>query len=348
MWADPSAHSRLRLQMNPESRKQYQSVSTGVGWRHLSRRGQLRVTGADRIRFLHSMISNDVEGLEDYQGRYGTFLTARGKMVADFYYYRLPQMVLMDLESSLAERTRKALEAYVIMDEVELSLSDQFSHFSLQGPRTGDLVRALLPAEIPARPLHVVETDWDGDSALLIHKSDVGAAGCEILVPRKTGSAMSRALSEWNGSFPVRRLDPEVWNLLRIEAAIPQFGVDMDEGNYPMEARLDSAISLTKGCYLGQEVVAKATHIGGVGRFLMGLVLDGEVPPEPGARVLSPEGKAIGSVTSAVLSPRLNGPIALGYVRRAFARPGQILGVQSGPESQIQARVVDRFTSEEA
>jgi folate-binding protein YgfZ len=296
------------------------------------------------------MISNDVEGLEDYQGRYGTFLTARGKMIADFYYYRLPGLVLMDADLSLAERLREALDAYVIMDEVELSLSDQFSHFSLQGPRTGDLVRALLPAEIPARPLHVVETDWDGDSALLIHKSDVGAAGCEILVPHKTGSSMSRALSEWNGSFPVRRLDPEVWNLLRIEAAIPQFGVDMDEGNYPMEARLDSAISLTKGCYLGQEVVAKATHIGGVGRFLMGLVLDGEEIPQAGARVLGPKGKAIGSVTSAVLSLRLDGPIALGYVRRAFAQPGQRVQVEleRGSPIQIPARVVDRFASEEA
>ena len=334
--------------MDPERRNQYQSVGRGVGWRELSRRTTLRVTGADRIRFLHSMISNDVEGLEDCQGRYGTFLTARGKMVADFYYYRLPRLVLMDVDLSLAERLRDALDAYVIMDEVELSLSEQFRHFSLQGPRTGDLVRALLKAEVPAQPLQVVEADWDGDSALLIHKSDVGAAGCEILAPRKNGPALSRALSEWNGSFPVRRLDPEVWNLLRIEAAIPQFGVDMDEGNYPMEARLNSAISLTKGCYLGQEVVAKATHIGGVGRFLMGLVLDGEELPEPGDRVLSPEGKAIGSVTSAVLSPRLNGPIALGYVRRAFARPGQVLGVQLSPESQVRARVVDRFTSEEA
>lgn len=334
--------------MNPEHWNQYESVSTGVGWRDLSHRTKLQVTGVDRIRFLHSMISNDVEGLRDYQGRYGTFLTARGKMVADFHYYRLPRMVLMDVDLSLAERTREALEAYVIMDEVELSLSGDFSHFSLQGPRTRDLVRTLLQADIPPQPLQVVEMDRNGDSALLIHKSDVGSAGCEILVPRKAGPALSRALSEWNGPFSVRRLDPEVWNLLRIEAAIPRFGVDMSESNYPMEARLDSAISLTKGCYLGQEVVAKATHIGGVGRFLMGLVLEGEVPPEPGARVLSPEGKAIGSVTSAVYSPLLNRPIALGYLRRVFAGPGQILDVEMGPQSQVKARVVDRFTSEEA
>ena len=334
--------------MNSETRNQYESVSAGVGWRNLSSRGKLQVTGADRVRFLHSMISNDVEGLEDYQGRYGTFLTARGKMVADFYYYRLPQMVLMDVDLSLAERTRAALETYVIMDEVEISLSDRFSHFSLQGPRTGDLVRALLQARIPAQPLHVLETHPDGDATLLVHKADIGVDGCEILAPRKTAPSLNRALSEWNGSFPVRRLDPEVWNLLRIEAAIPRFGVDMDGGNYPMEARLDSAISLTKGCYLGQEVVAKATHIGGVGRFLMGLVLDGEEPPEPGALVLSPEGKAIGSVTSSAVSPRLNGPIALGYVRRAFARPGQILDVELGPGSRVKAQVVDRFSSEVA
>ena len=342
------AHTQLRLKMNPGSRNQYLSVRTGVGWRDLSGRGKLQVTGADRVRFLHSMISNDVEGLEDYQGRYGTFLTARGKMVADFYYYRLPQMVLMDVDLSLAERTREALEAYVIMDEVELSHSDRFSHFSLQGPRTGDLVRALLQAEIPSQPLHVLETRSDGDATLLVHKADIGVAGCEILAPRETAPSLNRALSEWNGSFPVRRLDPEVWNLLRIEAAIPQFGVDMDGRNYPMEARLDAAISLTKGCYLGQEVVAKATYIGGVGRFLMGLVLDGEEPPEPGARVLSPEGKAIGSVTSSAVSPRVKGPIALGYVRRAFARPGQILGVEMGHESLVQVRVVDRFTKEDA
>ena len=333
--------------MNTEHRKQYESVGNGVGWRVLRRRGKVQATGVDRIRFLHSMISNDVEGLRDYEGRYGTFLTVRGKMVADFYYYRLPGMVLMDVDLSLAERTREALEAYVIMDEVELSLSDEFSHFSLQGPKTGDLVRELLQADIPPRPLQVVEMERNGDSALVIHKSDVGSAGCEILVPRKSGPALSRALSEWNGPFPARRLDPEVWDLLRIEAAIPRFGVDMSERNYPMEARLDSAISLTKGCYLGQEVVAKATHIGGVGRFLMGLVLDGKETPESGSRILSPKGKPIGTVTSAILSPRQRGPIALGYVRRAFAQPGQVLDVELGPENLVKARVVESFTSEE-
>ena len=116
----------------------------------------------------------------------------------------------------------------------------------------------------------------------------------------------------------------------------------MNENRYPMEARLEEALSFTKGCYVGQEVVAKATHTGSVSNLLMGLrVQDDRIPP-PDSPVLN-AGKQIGAVTSAVFSPRWNCPIAFAYLKRAFARPGELCQVEVAEGESVSAEVVDRF-----
>ena len=331
------------MKIDSKSQDQYEAVIHGVGWHDLSQRGKLQITGVDRITFLHAMISNDLEGLQDYHGKYGTFLTARGKILSDFFYYRLPNLVLMDMEPSLAKITKEALESYVIMDEVHLKVSNEFSHFSLQGPASSQLIQELFQVDRPSSHLQLVEVQWEGNPAWLIHKADVGVSGFEVILSRGASHSFSQFLLERGKSLLVKKINSEVWNILRIEAAIPRYGVDMDENNYPMEARLDSAISLTKGCYLGQEVVAKATYIGGVGRFLTCLKFESDHVPCPKARVFSIEGKDIGFVTSATVSPRLDRPIALAYVKRSFASSGELLQVELSGEELARAEVVNDF-----
>ncbi len=330
--------------MDAATLAQYNAVVHGVGLIDLSDRGKLEITGSDRVSFLHSMISNEVEGLPDFAGRYGTFLTARGRIVSDFYYYRFPDFLLLDIDRSLLDKTLGELEKYIIMEEVELSdASAGYSHFSLQGPMSPQLLGDLFGETLPREVFDIQQLNKVGGQVWLIRRPDLADEGFELVCPAEMGSDVRAAIQQKGAPQGIQELEGEAWNLLRTEAWIPRFGVDMDESRYPMEARLDQAISLTKGCYLGQEVVAKATHIGGVNNLLMGLRLDDSVPPERGARVLGEEGKEIGSVTSAVFSPRLDCPIAFAYLKRGFASVGKRCQVELAAGKTASAEIVERF-----
>ncbi len=330
--------------MDAATLAQYHAVVQAVGLIDRSDRGKLEITGPDRVSFLHSMISNEVEGLSEFTGRYGTFLTARGKIVSDFYYYRFPEFLLLDIDLSLLGKTLEELAKYIIMEEVDLSdASAAYSHFSLQGPRSPQLLQDLFGETGPQEVFEIQQLDHGGGQVWLIRRPDLAAEGFELVCPAEMGSDLRTSIQEKGAAQDIQELEEEAWNVLRTETWIPRFGVDMDETRYPMEARLDNAISLTKGCYLGQEVVAKATHIGGVNNLLMGLKLDDGLLPVRGARVLSEEGKEIGSVTSAVLSPRLGCPIAFAYLKRGFASAGNRCRVELSAGEAASAEIVERF-----
>lgn len=332
------------LGMNASTLEEYHAVRNAVGFLDLSYRGKIEVTGSDRLTFLHAIISNDVSGLPDWCGRYGTLLTPTGKMVSDFHYYRLPDAVLIDLEPQLVSRTAQTLEKYIIMEEVSLKdVSTELAHFSLQGPRSAELLEKLFGHPGPANLYEVQPAQWNNALAWIVGKSEFSETGYEIVINRQAASSLNLAVFKDGEAWGVRRISLQTRNILRLEAGVPWYGVDMDETHYPMEARLDAAISLTKGCYVGQEVVARATNLGGVPKLLMGLKLRGEPVPSSGARVLEPDGKQIGTVTSAVFSPRLQTPIAFAYLKRDFASPGKLYHVEIAPEVRIPAEVVERF-----
>ena len=325
--------------------EEYTAVQSSVGFLNLSYRGKLEVTGSDRVSFLHSIISNDVQGLPEFDGRYGTLLTPTGKIISDFYYYVFAEFVLIDIEPGLVPKTMETLQKYIIMDEVHLKdISDDVAHFSLQGPRSGKLISQLFGVPGPSRGYQVQETNWEGARTWLIRKGELADTGYEVLLSEKAAPSLRGAILEaGSGGLDLRQVGQEARNILRMEAAIPWYGVDMDESHYPMEARLDSAISLTKGCYMGQEVVARATNLGGVPKLLLGLKLASDSIAPKGAKVLEKKGKPIGQVTSSVFSPRLQTSIALAYLKRAFALPGRLYHVEISPQELISAEVVDRF-----
>ncbi len=330
--------------MQQQTLEQYQAVRDAVGFLDLSDRGKIEVTGPDRITFLHSMISNDVKELPEWSGRYGTFLTARGRIVSDFFYYKFPEQIILDITTALLAKTVQTLEKYIVMDEVELKdVSSHSSHFSLQGPGASNLVQGLLGSSGPEEQYAVQEVKWQETTLWLIRKNELAESGFEMIVPRKIAPSLRAALEEKGSSSGFREIGEEARNILRLEAAIPWYGVDMDENRYPVEARLKEAISYTKGCYLGQEVVSKATHVGGVGNLLMGLKIQAEQIPSQGSSVFNEEGKQIGTVTSAVFSPRCKGPIAFAYLKRAFAEAGGFCQVEVGEGESAPAEVVERF-----
>ena len=329
----------------------YQAALEGVALLDLSNRGKVEVTGPDRLTFLHAMITNDVTELPDWQGRYGAFLTSTGKMVSDFYYYRFPDRVFLDLAPCLLSTTIETLEKFIIMDEVFLTdASERFGHLSLQGPRSGDLLQEVLPVDLPTAQYQLQAEQWQKAEVWIVAKSHLAASGFEILCPAEATTALRNQI-ETRGrglGLGLELLSEAAAEVLRVEAGHPRYGVDMTEKNYPMEARLDTAISFTKGCYIGQEVVSKATYVGGVSRLLTPLLLSSSAVPEPGAAVLTPEGNPIGKVTSAVLSPRLGCAIALAYLKKNYARPEVDCRVELPEQGSAQARVVDQFLPQPA
>ncbi len=330
--------------MQQETQEEYQAVRSAVGFLDLSDRGKIEVTGPDRVTFLHSMISNDVKELPEWDGRYGTFLTARGRIISDFFYYRFPDELLLDISTELLARTIEVLEKHIIMDQVDLKdLSSERSHFSLQGPAASQLVQELFGDSGPGTQYAVQEVKWQDTTLRLIRKDELAECGFEMILPQQIASSLQGSLRERGSSLGLREIGREARNILRLEAGIPWYGIDMNENRYPMEARLEEAISLTKGCYVGQEVVAKATHTGSVGNLLMGLKVKEDRIPPPDSPVLS-SGKQIGAVTSAVFSPRWNCPIAFAYLKRAFARPGEVCQVEVAEGESVSAEVVDRFS----
>ncbi len=287
------------------------------------------------------MISNDVLALPALEGRYGTLLRPTGRLVADFYYYRFPDHVLIDIAPSLAGSFLDAVKKLIVMDDVSLEdVSDDWAHLSVHGPRSGDLIRAVLNTFGPDRPLALVQVVWKGDVCWLVKKSQLSDQGFELMVPLKAGDDLRKELLEPRQDFSAVAITPQVADLLRLERGVPVFGVDMNESNNPIEAGLNDAISLDKGCYVGQEVVSKATYVGGVGRYLRPVWIATDQPVPAGTEVLVGDGKRVGHVTSSAFSPALGRTVALAYVKRDYAAPGQRLRIetkQGSYEAEVSA-----------
>ena len=320
---------------------QHEAVQRSAGILDYSERGKVRVEGPDHVSFLHSMISHDVEGLGQQAGRYATFLTHNGRLICDFYFYKFARYILIDLDPDRAPILVESLNRFIIMEDVEVvDHGHLWDHLSVQGPLAAEILQHIVRGPVPQERYQV--QDVPAMEALVINQPELAETGYEILLPRGSGQVfLARILSEF-GPRGVAKVDGETRNVLRMERGTPWFGVDMDESNYPMEAALEQAISLDKGCFVGQEVVAKATYVGGVRRRLGKLLFSlGSPVPVPGAQVIKNE-KKVGAVTSAVHSIRLQCPIALAYLIQARARPGDEVTVLV-KEDPVQARVVDSF-----
>lgn len=322
----------------------YEAVWNAAGWRDLSNRSKIKVTGPDAITFLHAMISNDVTALPVLHGRYGTFLSATGKILADFHYYRMEDQILLDIAKDLAESFRSTLQEFIIMDDVELrDVSEEFRHFSIQGPKSSALLKSLTSADLPGEEHEMVPLQWRGGAVSLIRRAELSDDGFEVLADAGIGGELLSALLREGTALGLEEISGDAFEILRLERGLPLFGIDMSEKNNPLEPRIRSAYSLTKGCYPGQEVVAKATNIGGVARLLTGLKLQDQRVLGAGSKVTDGSGKELGWVTSAAFSPALGHGIALAYLKRAVAEPGLPVQVAVSEGEYVSAETVEKF-----
>lgn len=320
----------------------YQALREGAGLLERNDRGCLRLTGADRRSLLQGLLTNDIVALGPGTGCYAALLTANGRMVADMRVLELGDALLLDLARPLAPAILERLDHSVFSEDVQLrDVSDEGVLLGIYGPASatllgraaGDpgLTNAL--AGLPEHASRVVAIG--GTEALVVRSAEIGVGGFDILVPAGEADTV-RARLLGGGAVAI---DDDTAEVTRIEAGRPRFLVDMNEDTIPLEAGIESrAISLTKGCYVGQEIIIRVLHRGGgrVARRLVGLTLEaGSAVPAAGDPVRAGE-RQVGAVTSAAASPALGRPIVLAYVQRDFTGPGTALTVGEVPAT-VQA-----------
>src|SRR5712691_1116913 len=320
---------------------EYQALRHGVGLCDLSHRGLVRVTGQDRQRFLHAMVSNDTKSLQPGEGCYTPFLNVKGHLIADFVVYAEADAYLLELEPQVVRPFIEAIEYFVISEDV--TFHDESGHWgiiALQGPRAAELLARALGQEVPALQMYASTTyQCAGHAVRCIRRSHTDELGYQLLTPPAALPDVWNALWVHREACEARAVGLEMLDTVRIEAGIPVYGRDMTEETIPVEANLEAALSYTKGCYIGQEVIARIEARGHVNRKLAGLLLSGERLPEPGAKIVSPQ-REVGWITSATYSPARQQNIALGYVRREALTPGTPLEVRT-QDSSLNATVAE-------
>ena len=303
-----------------------------VGLLDLGFRGRLCLLGADRKSFLNGQVTNNVKDLAVGRGCYAALVTAKGKMESDLNIYCLENELLLDFEPGLTAAVQARLEKFIIAEDVQTAdVAPHYGLLSLQGPGAAAVLQTLsLPVPSPALAVHALpHAEWG--EIYVTNQPRLGGAGFDLFFPAAALPAAAETLLTDVRASGGLACGWSALEIARIEAGLPRFGADMDNSTLPPEAGLDSrAVSYSKGCYIGQEVIARIRTYGQVARALRGLRLPDELAalPKKGDKLLH-DGKEVGFITSAAVSPTLKANIALGYVRKEANAPGTRLQLQT-------------------
>ncbi|MEN8160860.1 MAG: glycine cleavage T C-terminal barrel domain-containing protein [Myxococcota bacterium] len=275
----------------------------------------IEVGGADRLRWLDGMISADVASLAVGEGAWGLLLTRQGRVVADLHVLSRADCLWLELEGSVAKTVEERLAGYVIADDVTLAERDA-SRLGLEGTGAASVLEAAGGAPVALAIDAWCELGIAGETVTVAAYGFTGQPAFQLFAPRAAEADVAAALLEAGAV----ETGAETLECLRVEAGLPRVGAELDESVLPAEARLEAAISETKGCYTGQEVVTRMRTRGRVAHLLVGLRLEAGPLPERGAEIIR-DGARIGQLTSAVLSPA-EGAIGLGFVKHDAAAAG--------------------------
>jgi folate-binding protein YgfZ len=308
----------------------YAAVRAGAGLIDRSYSGRILLTGADRRSYLQGLLTNDIEALTPGTGCYAAMLNAQGRMLTDMRVLELGDAILLDVPVAVVSSIRDHLDRFVFAEDVQVEdATAARAEIGLYGPGALDvLVKAGSDGGAPSSLFQMTRIRITGVDALVVKSDEAGVEGYDVIVDRTGEEAITAALIA-AGAVRVSEADAEA---VRIESGRPRFGRDMDTDTIPLEAGLEErAISRTKGCYVGQEVIVRVQDRGHgrVAKRLVGLTLDADAKvPSAGARIASGD-REIGRVTSATWSPALGRPIALGYVHRDFVAEGTDVSIDA-------------------
>ncbi len=307
--------------------EEYWTVRKSAGLADLSHLGRLRVRGKDSVSFLNGLLTNDIAKLKDSGGLHSALLNPKARVLADLYLYSRQDELIVDTGEAGSTRVKTILDQFVITEDVKIEdASESLLLLTVQGPNASQVISDFLKVDVQG--LQPLQTVAQGP-ATVVARDRTGQGGYDIFLPRDEAEAVWNTLLLNGGELGLGPVGQRALDVLRLEKALPKYGVDVDENTIVLEAGFQDAISFTKGCYMGQEVVARATHIGRVNKRLVQLWAEGKGAPASGSKMRS-GGKEVGFLTSARLSPGIGMVVALGYAQRDFAAEGQRLEVEDG------------------
>jgi len=308
-----------------EIESELEALRSGRGIYDLGWQSRMLVTGEDRQRWLNGMVTNNIRDLQQDQGIYCFLLTAQGRILGDMYVYNRADLMLIDTDSSQAEKLKEAFERFIIMDDVEISAPEARSAIGVAGPQAQQLLQAAGMDVTSIQPLEGKILTVNGSEVEVIKKNAGGTGAYELSAPTANLAPLWDQLRA-AGATPVGSDVLELW---RVARGIPRYGVDMSERYLPQETDQMQALHFSKGCYVGQEIVERIRSRGQVHRRFAGFTLgDASAEIGPGTKIQR-DGKDVGEVTSVALLPANNGggkkKIALGYIRREVAPGSEVL-----------------------
>jgi tRNA-modifying protein YgfZ len=290
---------------------------SGEGWLH--------VTGKDCKSYLHRMTSNDIERLKDGQGQHGLYLTAQGKILSELHVYQDgPESLYLQIPGLSTEMVAKRFTLFIINNDV--TIEDQREArvlLSIQGPKANTVLESL-GGDLGTNSLDHKKWTLDGVECHILRRSRLGTQGFDLVVPRDQSQlvieTLKKAVEEHGGGV----IGAEAAESVRLAAAVPAFGKEINEEVLPQEAYLEqTAISFDKGCYPGQETVAKIKYRGRVNRHLVRFEIDGETTPTNRPQV-NKNGKKVGVLTSAIKLPEDSKIVGMGYVKTDLVEGAEV------------------------
>jgi glycine cleavage system T protein len=319
--------------------QEHHAVRQKVGVVDLSHRGRLHLTGSDRAAYLHRIISNDVEGLAVGEGNYATILTNRGKIIADMKVCVFEESIGIETNAETTSSLYQELDKYLIADDVAIEdFTKRTGAVGVHGPKSAELLKDACGFDVQDLPeYHSVVDEVDGRRIVCVRANETGEVGYNLFTASESIEWLWDTILTKGRTFSAQPVGLTALNSLRIEAGIPLYGAELDDSVFPGEAELEKAVSFEKGCYIGQEIVARMKYRGHPNRLLRGFEIAGDIPPQNGDSLLDGD-KEIGWITSAIVSPTLGRTIGMGYVRIAFTDEGSQLEVETA-EDRLDATV---------
>ena len=292
----------------------------------------LSLSGRDRVKYLHAITSNDIKGLGEGYGRLALLLNPQGRIQAELEIYALAESLLVLTHAAFRERTVATLKKFVIGSQVVVEdQTEKMGSLAIEGPRAAAVFSQKTGLALSGfSEFAIAQHEIDGVPCFLVRRSHFGGEGVQIVAPREPLKVLWKDLERSVHALGGRPIGMKALNALRLEANVPRFPSDFNDGMIPHEAVLENThISFTKGCYTGQEIVERVRSRGHVNRKRVSLQFSSAEPPASGTKLKAGDAE-VGFVTSAAYSPQLGSAIGIGYLRREHTEPGSTVHLDGG------------------
>ncbi len=321
--------------MKRDPAAQYRALQEGCGLWPNSARALLLVTGEDRVRLLNGLVTCEVKDVRLGKGVRGFFTDVKGHILADVVIRASEHGLWLELPASNVSAVAAHIEKYIVVDRVEVQVADDREALTLAGPITATMLAPVLDIpQVPTSPWRYLETVLRGEVILVAADGRFGVPAVTLWASPSAIAAIRQDLLATKAPTGLAEVDDDAIEIVRVEEGIPRFGIDFDAGNLPQETGLEDSVSYSKGCYLGQEVVARLHFRGQAARRLCRLLSSSEEPPPAGSRLFLDERQA-GTVTSAVRSPIGDRVSALAILQRRAAEEGTELLLEDGGSMRV-------------